>query len=190
MIYSTYGFSKGKTTSSIGTAARALSNGEKVLFVQFLKDRNDGALKLLEDASPSFDWLVQGTKGFDKEDGNLFAEQVFQEIINQKYDFVVLDEILVALDNNLLDLNLFSDIINYCSVNGIDVYLTGRITNGQLRHQIEELSDIATDMRNDRHCFDKLCKTCNRTYPYYFKYCPNCGAELPPNTLARKGREY
>lgn len=190
MIYSTYGFSKGKTTSSIGTAARALSNGEKVLFVQFLKDRNDGALKLLEDSSPCLNWVVQGTKNFKKEECDTFAGIVFQEITNHKYSFVVLDEVLVALDSNLLDRNLFSDIINYCSVNDIDVYLTGRITNGQLRHQIEELSDVATDMRNDRHCFDKFCKTCNRTYPYYFKYCPNCGALLPPNTLARKGREY
>lgn len=190
MIYSTYGFSKGKTTSAIGITTRALANGERVLFTQFLKDGQDGGITLLIKQNPNLEWLTQRTKGFTKEDCNEFGELVFQDVINNKYDLVVLDEVLVALDNELLDYNLFSDIINYCSVNGVDVYLTGRINNGRLRHQIEELSDIATDMRSDRHCFDKLCSGCNRTYPHYFKFCPNCGEELPNSIQARKGREY
>lgn len=189
MIYSTYGFSKGKTTSAIGITARALANGERVLFAQFLKDFKDGGVHFLHDSS-TLHWMAQGTKGFTKEDCNEFGELVFQDVINNKYDLVVLDEVLVALDNDLIDYNLFSDIINYCTVNNIDVYLTGRINNGRLRHQIEELSDIATDMRSDRHCFDKLCSGCNRTYPHYFKFCPNCGEELPNSIQARKGREY
>ena len=190
MIISTYGFSKGKTTSAIGITTRALANGENVLFTQFLKDGQDGGITLLIKQNPNFEWLTQRTKGFTKEDCNEFGEIVLQEIINNKYNLVILDEILVALDNGLLDYNLFTDIVNYCSVNGIDLYITGRITNGKLRHQIEELSDIATDMRCDRHCYDKLCNNCNRTYPFYFTYCPNCGKLLPENQLARKGREY
>lgn len=189
MIYSTYGFSKGKTTSAIGITARALANGERVLFAQFLKDFKDGGVHFLHDSS-TLHWIAQGTKGFTKENCNEFGELIFQDVINTKYDLVVLDEVLVALDNELLDYNIFTDIINYCSVNGIDLYITGRITNGKLRHQIEELSDIATDMRCDRHCYDKLCNNCNRTYPHYFKFCPNCGEELPNSIQARKGREY
>ena len=189
MIYSTYGFSKGKTTSAIGITTRALANKERVLFAQFLKDFKDGGVHFLHDLS-TLNWMAQGTDGFVKEDCNEFGELVYQDVINNKYDLVVLDEVLVALDNELIDYNLFSDIINYCSANNIDVYLTGRINNGRLRHQIEELSDIATDMRSDRHCFDKLCKNCNRTYPHYFKFCPNCGGELPNSIQAKKGREY
>jgi cob(I)alamin adenosyltransferase len=38
MIYIFTGNGKGKTTAAIGTAIRALGNGEKVLFIQFMKD--------------------------------------------------------------------------------------------------------------------------------------------------------
>ena len=67
MIYSTYGFSKGKTTSAIGITTRALANGERVLFAQFLKDFKDGGVHFLHDLS-NLHWITQGTDGFDKED--------------------------------------------------------------------------------------------------------------------------
>lgn len=190
MIYSTYGFSKGKTTSAIGTTIRALANKEKVLFAQFLKSPEDNGIQFLDRVCNRLDWLTQGTEGFKKEDGNSFAEGIFQEVLNGDYSLVVLDEVLVALDNNLLSKELFYDIVTLCKSNSIDLYLTGRINNGRLRHEIEELSDIATDMRCDRHCYDKLCETCNRSYPFYFHYCPSCGRELPHSQPAKKGREY
>ena len=47
-IYNITGWGKGKTTSAIGIAARALINDETVLFCQFLKDGNDFGINVLK----------------------------------------------------------------------------------------------------------------------------------------------
>ena len=44
MIYSIFGFGKGKTEASIGLAIRTVENGERVLFAQFMKDGYSEAL--------------------------------------------------------------------------------------------------------------------------------------------------
>ena len=48
-IYSIFGYGKGKTESGIGIAVRAMSNDERVLFAQFLKDGSSSEISYLDD---------------------------------------------------------------------------------------------------------------------------------------------
>lgn len=190
-LYNVTGWGKGKTTSAIGISLRALANEEKVLFIQFLKDGNDGALRYLDYFNKDFTHMYQGTKGFNIEDCSHFWLRAKQAIRNIKPSLVILDEMNVALDNNLLG-KPFEDILEEIQdlSKGMDIYITGRINNHYKRHKMFEISDIATNCYCEVHSYNARCIECDKEYPRDFTYCPVCGRKLVQKDKARKGREY
>lgn len=110
-----YGNGKGKTTSALGTAIRALGNGYSVALIQFMKN---GASSLPEQIPgeiislqkfPNFsfkrfglgDWYIKGKN-------HEAHKQKVQEAFNYlkecfgKYDIIIADEILYAVQLGLL----------------------------------------------------------------------------------------
>lgn len=187
-IYNITGWGKGKTTSAIGIAARALGNGEKVLFAQFLKDGKDKgveALKLIYAGCVVI--LPQGTTGFQKEDCTNFWKFCIEQIGYFNPDLIIFDELNVALDYDLIQNNqeVFEEIRNL----SCDVYITGRINNHKLRHQMIEIADIATNCYCEAHNYNRICKKCGMEFNPHYEYCPICGAKLSKNVKAKEGRE-
>jgi len=200
IIYSIFGFSKGKTESAIGITIRAVANKEHILFAQFLKDGNSGEIEYFTThCKDNITCLAQGTVGFSNLEQAKGIDNLIARIrsdlfiayeMGRPYTLVVLDEVLVALDKELLLEEEFSDLIRVIQSYGGDVYLTGRINSSKLRNKIAELSDVCGDLFSEAHCFNKRCSGCGVEYPYRFIYCPSCGSELEGGEPCIKGRDY
>lgn len=202
MLISIMGYGKGKTESAIGCTVRALANHEKVLFVQFLKDGKSLEVSFLNKYSNIkflyIPWdkisLPSNVDKIDKEKFNSFLEDVMAELYGNKYDLVVLDEVLPAIDLGLMSFEKLKTIVSIPKEvhkdNLTDFYLTGRARSHKLRENVRKLSDICSDVYCKKHCFDTYCKSCDNTFPYYFKYCPQCGNILEISKPSKKGRDY
>lgn len=196
-IFVCNGFGKGKTTSAIGTTLRALSNGEKVLFIQFLKDGNDLALKYLNkciDFKDRFIHIAQGLKGFDISNKRVtidFFNKVKEIIDKTDASLIVLDELNVAQDYKLLGLadSQLLDLLKTWAIEK-DLYITGRLNRYELRHAMYNIADIATNMRCEAHSFNKVCKDCGMEFTQHYIYCPICGKKLTGGHRSVRGREY
>ena len=195
-IYSIYGYGKGKTESSIGMTIRALANNHKVLFTQFLKDGNSSEIQYLKD---KIDIMTSNTdkiilpKNKTQEDTDSiidFFNEVERQIVAGDYNLVVLDELLVALDMDMVSINMVKRLIEICKSKDIDMYMTGRVRSREMRMFVNEVSDCVTDAYCSKHMFDTYCTDCNKSYPYHYTYCPDCGKELAISRPCKLGRDY
>ena len=150
-IYSIMGYGKGKTESAIGITIRALANNHKVLFTQFLKDGHSSEVQYLKDKitimTSNTEKLVL-PKNKTAEDVQQVAEfltSVEQELIADEYDLLVLDEILVALDMDMVSHNMVTRLLNMCKNMNVDVYMTGRVRSKDTRLWVETVSDSVTN---------------------------------------------
>ncbi len=152
------GNGKGKTTSAIGQGIRALGRGKKVLMVQFIKSPQwkSGEDFVIEKLK-GFD-LIKGGKGFvgilgdnlPFEEHQLSAQKTF-ELAKAKlkdYDFLILDEINVALSLKLLDKDKVLSFLKEVPEEKV-VILTGR---GALP-EIIELADLVSEIKEVKHPF-------------------------------------
>ena len=195
-IYSVYGYGKMKTESAVGMTIRAIAKNHKVLFAQFLKDGSSSEIQYLKD---KVDLLTTQTKGIvlpqnKTTDDNEAVLNMYNRICNMlsdgEYNLVILDEILVALDMELLSITLLKRLISICKAFDVDMYMTGRVRNKTLRQYIQEVSDCVTNAYCVKHMFDTYCSKCKRTFPYHYTYCPDCGRQLDVSRPCKEGRDY
>ncbi len=155
------GNGKGKTTAAMGQALRAVGQGLKVLMLQFIKGTWDyGELQSIKRLDPDFKIKPLG-KGFirsksklnDKEaleNINQSWEQARNEILSEKYDMVILDEINYVIDFGLLPveemLALLAD-----KPEGQHIVLTGR----NAHKSVVEKADLVTEMVEIKHQYSK-----------------------------------
>ena len=194
-IYLITGWGKGKTTSAIGIAARALANGENVLFCQFLKSGIDSGIKCLSDYSRDFGgefkFISQNVSGFVRINCTNFWSECLKEIKEFKPALIIFDELNTALDYGLIDDNIDNLFAQLKLISrDSDIYLTGRINNYIIRHQMIEFADVATNCYCEKHHYNHLCPSCSLEFMEDYNYCPSCGEKLVPRILAKKGREY
>lgn len=198
MIISVYGYGKYKTESAVGCAVRAIQNKHKVLFVQFLKNGSSSEIAFFKNQK-DIDIMIgevnkitlpQNITGVDK----LKAQSLFTALIKDstisRYNLIVGDEILPALDMDLIDIKQVELLVKKCNKLGVDLYMTGRIRRKSNRTKIAELSDICTDAHCIRHNFNTHCKRCDKDFPYYYTYCCDCGSELTKSKKPKLGRDY
>lgn len=195
-IYSIMGYGKGKTESAVGMAIRALANNHKVLFAQFLKDGHSSEVQYLKDkmtimTSNTEKLVLPKNKTIeDVQQVSEFLTNVEQELIADEYDLLVLDEILVALDMDMVSHNMVTRLLNMCKSMNIDVYMTGRVRSKDTRLWVETVSDSVTNAYCVKHMYDTYCPHCNKPYPYYYTYCPDCGSQLDVSRPCKLGRDY
>jgi cob(I)alamin adenosyltransferase len=156
------GNGKGKTTSALGQALRAVGEGRRVIMYQFIK----GPWRSGEDISarrlaPDFK-LIKGGKGFVGILGDPYprsvhvkaAEKTWREIkravTSGRYHLVIADELNVALSLKLLTLK---DVLPFLKryKDKLDIMVTGR---GAPRALIAA-ADLVSEIKEIKHPFKK-----------------------------------
>lgn len=162
------GEGKGKTSASVGLMARALGNGWRVAFIQFIKEWEVSEHNFINKIQPLFGdklFFYKGGKGFYHA-RELSAEgvsgdqhqQAALETYNQaikavksgKYDLVICDEINNALYHHMISKDQLKTLLAQRSPK-TSLCLTGRYFPNDLLGMV----DIATNMTKIKHHFDE-----------------------------------
>jgi cob(I)alamin adenosyltransferase len=150
------GDGKGKTTAALGLALRAAGRGLKVCFIQFCKGETSGE-HLFIDKYPAFELLHPGA-------GNIFTSPepqlkreaqetlilVEEKIASGRYDFIVLDEINIAVYRGFLTIEQVLTVLDKKPAT-LELVLTGRYAPVDLVKR----ADLVTEMLAIKHPFDQ-----------------------------------
>ena len=158
------GDGKGKTTASLGLALRALGNGYKVYMIQFLKSGFTGELKSAEQFSSLFDIEQYGVDALtnkeeimqnlreqkakfvfqpdelEKEAARIALEKAYAVVKDGKHEMLILDEINVALDKGLIQMDDVKRLID--NHDNIELVFTGRDAPEALYQYADYVSNI------------------------------------------------
>jgi len=152
------GGGKGKTTAALGIALRAVGHDKKVWMVQFIKGSwHYGEIDSAKRLEPEFQLSPSG-KGFvgiiddtlSREEHKKNAEGVLkiceENILSDKFDIIILDEINYAINLDLIDVN---DVIELIKIKpkSLDLVLTGN----HAKKEIIEIADLVTEMKEIKH---------------------------------------
>src|SRR5919198_1264450 len=148
---------KGKTTSALGLAWRALGNGFRVFMVQYIKGRWKTGEKKLADLlrahadhlgldieirpmGDGFTWNTQN-RAQDIATTRAIWEVSKEAIASKKYDLVILDEINVVMKLGYLDPH---EVIEFLKTRDPDLHvvLTGRGAPPEIRELADTVSEI------------------------------------------------
>ncbi|MFH1783053.1 MAG: cob(I)yrinic acid a,c-diamide adenosyltransferase [Candidatus Omnitrophota bacterium] len=162
MIHIYTGNAKGKTTCAIGLAVRARGQGLKVAIFQFLKPKaiQSGEEKLLKKIKGielvKFDQMhpmfhsgdvnfLKLKEGIEKD-----FKKIEKTVLSKKYDMVILDEVINAVDQNFIDIEKFIKLLKKAPKD-VEIVLTGR---GDISN-LELFADYITVMVEKKHPFRK-----------------------------------
>ena len=149
------GDGKGKTTSALGQALRAVGHGFKVYMVQFMKGRKYGEVLAAEKYLPGLTVEQFGLDSFvmrdnpapvDIELAQEGLERAQEIVASNTYDMVILDEINVALDFKLVSLASVLELIKNKPM-GLTLLLTGRYA----APEIVEIADMVSEVKEIKH---------------------------------------
>lgn len=161
-IHNYTGPGKGKTTSSLGLALRALGAGKRVLFMQFLKNGEFSEIKALKKIKSIWnDQLFFIQAGAERE---LFSEikekdriaaihgeeQFFNFLDKEAFDLYILDELNTAVHYKLINPKKFTEKLKIKHLRG-DVVITGRYAP----EEFLEIADLVSYIENKKHYADK-----------------------------------
>ena len=150
---------KGKSSSGFGMVMRAIQHGMGVSVVQFIKGNRDTGEKsfLRERFSDECRFFVSG-EGFtwetqDRERDIAAAQNGWkiaqEQILDPAVQFVLLDEINIALRNDYLDIDAVVDFLLHHKPQMTHVCLTGR----NAKPELIEAADLVTEMTLVKHPF-------------------------------------
>jgi len=153
------GDGKGKTTAALGEVVRAVGHKYKVIIIQFMKGQIRYGETELPKYLPNFELHQFGLPTFVKKgdpspedvrlakEGLEFAERALS---NGDYDIVVMDEITVAVDYGLLNVN---DVLNVVKdkAKHTEVILTGRYAPKEFL----EIADLVSEIKEIKHPYQK-----------------------------------
>lgn len=158
LIHIYTGDGKGKTTSAFGLAIRASAHGNKVYIAQFMKGQLYGENLYLKN-DKNIDIEQFGWKGcIRKDEVNETHRKIVEDglarcsilMLSNKYDLVILDEIIVAVWFGLVDEATILKLID-AKPYDTELVLTGRYASEKLI----EKADLVTEMRKLKHPYDK-----------------------------------
>ncbi|MDP4001322.1 MAG: cob(I)yrinic acid a,c-diamide adenosyltransferase [bacterium] len=155
------GDGKGKTTAAVGLALRAAGTGFRVLFLQFVKgDWVSGEIKILKktkgvtvkllglgfvgilgDRRPIREHIEAARKGM---------KESIQALRSQKYDLVILDEAISAIESKLLSVD---DVIKIMKAKPKSVHLC--LTGHKRIKELINSADLVTEMKMLKHPYYK-----------------------------------
>ena len=160
MIQAYYGNGKGKTTAAIGSAVRCAGCGNKVLFVQFLKNNDSSEFRVLAEID-RVDILYSQERYalYDNMNGDraaalseAYGKFLFEEvkIKSSSYQMIILDEVLDAVRYGYIDETEFLKLI--CGIKeNTEIILTGHC----LSEKIADVSDYISEIREICHPYTK-----------------------------------
>jgi len=156
------GDGKGKTTSSLGLAWRALGNGFRVFMVQYIKGKWKTGEKKLADVlrahadhlgldieirpmGDGFTWITQN-RDQDIATTREIWDVSKEAIASKKYDLVILDEINIVMKLGYLDPQ---EVVEFLKTKDADLHvvLTGRGAPPALR----EFADCVSEVQMVKH---------------------------------------
>ena len=157
MVHVYTGNGKGKTTSAIGLAVRAVGAGLNVYIGQFAKGKKYSELNSLSDidnikveqfgqnyfikGSPTEKDINSAQKGFNK----------IKEVLKSgKYEVVILDEANIATYYELFTVQELIDVIEERAKN-VEVIITGRMADKKLINY----ADLVTEMKEIKHYYNQ-----------------------------------
>ncbi len=153
------GNGRGKTTSALGLALRAIGAGKKVALIQFMKKPKYsehraikkyklpidvfafgiGFYKILGDDKPKEAHITAAHKGLAK------AKEIIEK---GKHEVIILDEINIAVSSGLLEVK---EVVKILKPKKADIILTGRHADTKLK----KIADVITLVENKKHYYDK-----------------------------------
>ncbi|MBD3256342.1 MAG: cob(I)yrinic acid a,c-diamide adenosyltransferase [Candidatus Lokiarchaeota archaeon] len=153
-----FGRGKGKTTAALGQGLRATGHGFKVYLIQFMKGNTKyGEVDAIHKI-PNFEIKQFGTEELIEIPGKIDLEEgkkaleFAQKIVNRnEYDIVILDEVGVAIEMGVIDVDDVLDIITNKPPN-VEIILTGGGT-GRIHPKIKQVADLVTEMRLVKHYY-------------------------------------
>jgi cob(I)alamin adenosyltransferase len=158
LVHILTGDGRGKTTSALGMALRAVGRGLSVCMVQFMKGFEYGEI-IAAEGIENLDIKQFGRAEFvskdnpeklDIEEAAKALEYAKDVISSGKCDIVILDEINVALDYNLIGLEDVLSLVRN-KPKRMELVLTGR----NAAEELVELSDYVSEVREVKHPYRK-----------------------------------
>ena len=161
MIILYTGEGKGKTTAALGLVLRAVGYKKKCLILQFGKAWFTGELVGIKKLSP-YVKIIQGGKGFldilgskvSREEHKKAASEafniVYKEVISDKWDIVVADEIVGAISSGVLPLKSCVKLVKD-KPDRLDLVLTGH----NAPKKLIDMADLVTEMKEIKHPYRK-----------------------------------
>lgn len=158
------GDGKGKTTASLGLILRALGQKFKVCFITFHKNPkkyNYGEFRILSRLKNIKVYnFVEKCHYFDKSyDINKIKKEVLccietikNKIFKERYDLVVLDEILVCVRERLLSIDVLIELIKL-KPSTTELILTGQ-ANRTIINKLRAHVDYISYIKNLKHPYD------------------------------------
>ena len=157
------GNGKGKTTAALGAVLRALGHGWQVLVIQFFKGDWPvvfGDVEMGKRLAPQLEVRQLG-KGFvqamgDKKplDEHLAAakdalKQAKEAITSGRYDLIVLDEIVYAIDYAGVQLVSLNDVVELINAKPPTLHLI--VTGRNAPQELIDRADLVTEMKEIKH---------------------------------------
>ncbi|MEK7600713.1 MAG: cob(I)yrinic acid a,c-diamide adenosyltransferase [Patescibacteria group bacterium] len=162
MILLITGNGKGKTTSSLGQALRAVGDGRKVLMVQFIKGPwRSGEDESFQRLAPDFKIIKTG-KGFVGILGDTLPREEHAaaaraglalartEMESGAWGMLILDEVHNALALGLLKLSAVESLVDALP-QGMDLMLTGR----DAPQSLVDRADIVSEIKEIKHPYQE-----------------------------------
>lgn len=157
------GNGKGKTTASLGLAMRALGRCWKVLIIMFTKGGDDyGELNSFRELSPQIAHNLKIEQaGLDRiiykdnqnEQDTLEIkkgwEHAKQAIKNNEYQLIILDELNIAIDLGIIDVNEVIEVLQN-KPEETEIVLTGR----NAHPKIIEIAHLVSEIKPVKHYWD------------------------------------
>ncbi len=155
MVHIYYGDGKGKTSSAMGAMLRAVGHGWKVGVVQVMKGRPSGEITAIKRFLTGYvDVYRYGRKEFvigkpserDRELAMKGLSRLGKMVRGRKYNMVVGDEILTAIDFRLLSVSDVVEVVK-SKREDLELILTGSICPKSLMRY----GDIITEFKMIKH---------------------------------------
>ncbi len=170
MLHVYTGNGKGKTSAAVGLAFRALGWGKRVFLIQFMKKGKDlGEIKAarrfnkfkilqtgpvrakISNGAGRKRWVTRDTVCLkDKQLAQEGLGAAQKAIRSKKYDLIILDELNVALDFGLLQVQQVKEILKN-SPESVEIVITGRCAHPE----ILEIADLVSEIRDLKHYYKK-----------------------------------
>ena len=155
------GDGRGKTTAALGLAIRAAGRGKRVLIARFLKTDDSGEVPVLRQipgirlkpCEKSFGFYSRMTEDERREAGEYYRtlfREAWREGVGEKFDMILLDEIMAACRYGLVPEEELLTCIRE-KPGGLEVVMTGRDPSEDLL----ETADYVSEVCKRKHPYDR-----------------------------------